>query len=130
MNAAGRPSPIQQYRDSPIVTSHQLQPEASSSRRREELSPLPFPAAQVFQQVDSWPIKVTRKDSNIKSENKDAVARLFRKVDRNNREVIMYSTDRTIPGTCSEEIPAWFGWYEDELINDFQRTFDHVGRDN
>ncbi|MBW0469694.1 hypothetical protein O181_009409 [Austropuccinia psidii MF-1] len=44
-----RPSINPEVRPSPIVTSQQLQPEASSSRRREELSPLPFPAAQVFQ---------------------------------------------------------------------------------
>ncbi|MBW0463344.1 hypothetical protein O181_003059 [Austropuccinia psidii MF-1] len=56
INPEVRPSPIQQSRASPIVTSQQLQPEASSSRRREELSPLPFPAAQVFQQKDCWPI--------------------------------------------------------------------------
>ncbi|MBW0527682.1 hypothetical protein O181_067397 [Austropuccinia psidii MF-1] len=48
-NPEVRPSPIQQSRNSPIVTSQQLQPVASTSRRREELSPLPFPAAQVFQ---------------------------------------------------------------------------------
>ncbi|MBW0534747.1 hypothetical protein O181_074462 [Austropuccinia psidii MF-1] len=46
---AVRPSPIPQSRNSPIVTSKQLQPVASSSRRREEISPLPFPATQVFQ---------------------------------------------------------------------------------
>ncbi|MBW0554898.1 hypothetical protein O181_094613 [Austropuccinia psidii MF-1] len=34
INPAVRPSPIQQSRASPIVTSQQLQPEASSSRRR------------------------------------------------------------------------------------------------
>ncbi|MBW0464625.1 hypothetical protein O181_004340 [Austropuccinia psidii MF-1] len=45
MVPAVRLFPIQQSRASPIVTSQQLQPEASSSRRREELSPLPFPAA-------------------------------------------------------------------------------------
>ncbi|MBW0460651.1 hypothetical protein O181_000366 [Austropuccinia psidii MF-1] len=56
INIAVRPSPIQQSRASPIVTSQQLKPEASSSRRRGELSPLPFPAAQVFQQRDCWPI--------------------------------------------------------------------------
>ncbi|MBW0466332.1 hypothetical protein O181_006047 [Austropuccinia psidii MF-1] len=44
------PSPIPQSRNSPIFTSQQLQPVASSSRRREELSCLPLPAAQVFQQ--------------------------------------------------------------------------------
>ncbi|MBW0524743.1 hypothetical protein O181_064458 [Austropuccinia psidii MF-1] len=49
LNQAVRPSPIQQSRNSHIVTSQQLQPVASTSRRREELSPLLFPAAQVFQ---------------------------------------------------------------------------------
>ncbi|MBW0473183.1 hypothetical protein O181_012898 [Austropuccinia psidii MF-1] len=42
-----RPSPIPQPRISPMVISQQLQPVASSSRRREDCSPLPFPAAQV-----------------------------------------------------------------------------------
>ncbi|MBW0541889.1 hypothetical protein O181_081604 [Austropuccinia psidii MF-1] len=49
LNPELRPSPIQKPRNSPIVTSQQLQPVASTSRRREELSPLPFPASQVFQ---------------------------------------------------------------------------------
>ncbi|MBW0494979.1 hypothetical protein O181_034694 [Austropuccinia psidii MF-1] len=40
---------LHQSRNSPIVNSQQPQPVASTSRRREELSPLPFPAAQVFQ---------------------------------------------------------------------------------
>ncbi|MBW0468927.1 hypothetical protein O181_008642 [Austropuccinia psidii MF-1] len=56
LNPEVRPSPIHQPRNSPIVTSHQLQPVASTSRRREELSPLLFPAAQVFQRRDQWPI--------------------------------------------------------------------------
>ncbi|MBW0470064.1 hypothetical protein O181_009779 [Austropuccinia psidii MF-1] len=55
-NPAVRPSPVQQSRNSPIVNSQQLQPVASTSRRREELSPLPFPTAQVFQCRDQWPI--------------------------------------------------------------------------
>ncbi|MBW0471071.1 hypothetical protein O181_010786 [Austropuccinia psidii MF-1] len=49
LNQAVRPSPIPQPRSSPMVTSQQPQPMASTSRRREELSPFPFPAAQVFQ---------------------------------------------------------------------------------
>ncbi|MBW0531991.1 hypothetical protein O181_071706 [Austropuccinia psidii MF-1] len=53
---AVRPSPIPQSINSPIVTSKQLQPVASSSKKREELSPLLFPAAQVFQQREHWPI--------------------------------------------------------------------------
>ncbi|MBW0550834.1 hypothetical protein O181_090549 [Austropuccinia psidii MF-1] len=130
LNPAVRPSPVQQPRNSPITTSRQLQPVASSSRRRDGLSPLPFPAAQVFQRRERWPIRVTREDPNAASENQDAVARLFRRVDRNSREVIMYANDRTIPGTASEEMAAKFAWYEDELINDFQRTFDDLGRDN
>ncbi|MBW0541588.1 hypothetical protein O181_081303 [Austropuccinia psidii MF-1] len=55
-NPAVRPSPIQQSRNSPIVTSQQLQPVASTSRRKEELSPLPFPTSQVFQRRDQWHI--------------------------------------------------------------------------
>ncbi|MBW0541873.1 hypothetical protein O181_081588 [Austropuccinia psidii MF-1] len=47
-NPAVRPSPSQQPRNSPITTSQQLQPVSSSSRRKDGLSPLPFPAAQVF----------------------------------------------------------------------------------
>ncbi|MBW0588927.1 hypothetical protein O181_128642 [Austropuccinia psidii MF-1] len=56
LNPEVRLPPIQQPRNSPIVTSQQLQPVDSTSRRREELSPLPFPAAQVFQCKDHWPI--------------------------------------------------------------------------
>ncbi|MBW0566285.1 hypothetical protein O181_106000 [Austropuccinia psidii MF-1] len=48
LNQAVRPSPIQQPRKSPITTCQQLQPMASSSRRRDGLSPLQFPAAQVL----------------------------------------------------------------------------------
>ncbi|MBW0481942.1 hypothetical protein O181_021657 [Austropuccinia psidii MF-1] len=130
LHPAVRPSPIQQPQNSPIVTSQQLQPVASTSRRREEISHFPFPAAQVFQHRDHWPIGVTREDPNTASENKDSVARLFRRVDRNSREVIMYANDRTIPGTDSEEMASNFSWYEDELINYFQKTFDHLDRDN
>ncbi|MBW0531145.1 hypothetical protein O181_070860 [Austropuccinia psidii MF-1] len=72
LNPAVRPSPIKQPRNSPIVTS--LQPVASTSRRREVLSPLLFPATQVFQHRDLWPIKVTREDPNMASENQDSVA--------------------------------------------------------
>ncbi|MBW0502393.1 hypothetical protein O181_042108 [Austropuccinia psidii MF-1] len=130
LNPDVRPSPIQQPRNSPIVTSQQIQPVASTSRRREELSPFPFPAAQLFQGRDRLPIQVTREDPNTVSENQDALARLFRRVHRNSREVSMYANDRTIPGTASEEMAAKFAWYEDDLINDFQKTFDHLGRDN
>ncbi|MBW0562354.1 hypothetical protein O181_102069 [Austropuccinia psidii MF-1] len=130
LNPAVRPSPVQKSRNSPIPTSHQLQPMASSRRRRDGLSPLPFPAAQVFQRRECWPIQVTREDTNMASENQEAVARLFRRADRNSREVIMYANDRTIPGTASEEMAAKFAWYEDELISNFQRTFYQLGRDN
>ncbi|MBW0565602.1 hypothetical protein O181_105317 [Austropuccinia psidii MF-1] len=130
LNLAVRPSPIQPPRNSPIATSQNLQPMASSSRRRDVFLSLPFPAAQLFQRRDCWPIQLTREDPNAVSENLDAVARLFRRVDRNSREVIMYANDRTIPGTASEEMAAKFAWYEDELINDFQRIFGYLGRDN
>ncbi|MBW0540438.1 hypothetical protein O181_080153, partial [Austropuccinia psidii MF-1] len=108
LNPEVRPSHVQKCRNSPIVNSQQLQPVPSTSRRREEFSPLPFPAAQVFQRRDQWPIRVTREDPNMASDNQDAVARLFRRVDRNSREVIMYANDRTIPGTASEEMAAKF----------------------
>ncbi|MBW0593743.1 hypothetical protein O181_133458 [Austropuccinia psidii MF-1] len=130
LNPAVRPSPSQKPRNSPITTSQQLQPVASSSRRRDGLSPLLFPAAQVFQRRDCWPIQITREDPNAASENQEAVARLFRRVDRNSREVIMYTIDRTILGTASEEMAAKSAWYEAELINDFQRTFNDLGRDS
>ncbi|MBW0560745.1 hypothetical protein O181_100460 [Austropuccinia psidii MF-1] len=129
LSPAVRPSPIQHARNIPIVTSQQLQPVASTSRRREELSFLLFPDAQVFQQRDCWPIGVTREDPNTASENQDAVARLFRRFDRNSREVIMYTNDRTILRPASEEVAAKFAWYEYELISYFQKTFDHLGRD-
>ncbi|MBW0544793.1 hypothetical protein O181_084508, partial [Austropuccinia psidii MF-1] len=124
-----RPALNQAVRHSPITTSQHLQPMASSRRRRDGFSPLPFPSAQVFQRRDCWPIQVTRQDPNVESENQDAVARLFRIVDRNSREVIMYANDRTITGTASEEMAETFAWHEDELINDFQRTFDDLSRD-
>ncbi|MBW0593270.1 hypothetical protein O181_132985, partial [Austropuccinia psidii MF-1] len=104
LNPAVRPSPSQQLRNSPITTSRQLQPASSSSRRRDGLSSLLFPAAQVFQRRDCWPIQVTREDPNAASAIQEAVARLFRRVDRNRREVIMYANDRTILGTASEEM--------------------------
>ncbi|MBW0574546.1 hypothetical protein O181_114261 [Austropuccinia psidii MF-1] len=69
LNPAVRPLPSQKPRSSPINTSCQLQPVASSSRRRDGLSPLPFPAAQVFQRRDRWPIQITREDPNVASEN-------------------------------------------------------------
>ncbi|MBW0509338.1 hypothetical protein O181_049053 [Austropuccinia psidii MF-1] len=129
LNKAVRPSPIKKSRNSPIVNSQQLQPVASTSRRRDKISPLPFPAAQVFQHRDQWPIRVTREDPNTASDNQDAVARLFRRVDRNSREVIMYANDRTIPGTASKEMAAKFAWYEYELMGYFQKAFDYLGRD-
>ncbi|MBW0559328.1 hypothetical protein O181_099043 [Austropuccinia psidii MF-1] len=111
LNPEVRPSPRQKPRNSHITTSQQLQPVASSSRRRDGLSPLPFPAAQVFQRRDCWPIQITREDPNTASESQEAVARLFRRVDRNSREVIIYSNDRTILGTASKEMAAKFSWY-------------------
>ncbi|MBW0500446.1 hypothetical protein O181_040161 [Austropuccinia psidii MF-1] len=116
--------------NSPMVTSQQLQPVSSSSRGREDQSCLLFPAAQVFQQRKHWPIHVTREDPNMASEGQEAVTRLFRRVDRNSREVIMYANDRTIAGTSSEEMAAKFFLHEDELINNFQRAFDDLGRAN
>ncbi|MBW0501709.1 hypothetical protein O181_041424 [Austropuccinia psidii MF-1] len=72
-----RPTPIPQSINSPIVTSQQIQPVASFSRRREKISPLLLPSTQVFQQREHWPIQVTREDPNTVTKNQDAVARLF-----------------------------------------------------
>ncbi|MBW0524752.1 hypothetical protein O181_064467 [Austropuccinia psidii MF-1] len=130
LTQAVRPSPIQQPRNSRIITPQQLQPMVSFSRRRDGFSPFPFPATQVFQRRDHWPIRVTKEDPNAASENKEAVARLLRRDDRNSREVIVYANDRTIPGTSSEDMAAKLSWYEYELINNFQRTFDDLGGDN
>ncbi|MBW0508182.1 hypothetical protein O181_047897 [Austropuccinia psidii MF-1] len=52
LNQAVRPSPIPHPRNSPMVTSQQPKPAFSTSIRREELSPLPFPASKVFQRWD------------------------------------------------------------------------------
>ncbi|MBW0477006.1 hypothetical protein O181_016721 [Austropuccinia psidii MF-1] len=60
-----RPSPIPQPRNSLMVTTQQLQPVASSSRIREDQSPLPFPATKVLQKREHWPIWVTREDPNM-----------------------------------------------------------------
>ncbi|MBW0488200.1 hypothetical protein O181_027915 [Austropuccinia psidii MF-1] len=105
-----RPSPISQPRNSLIVTSQKLHVVASCSRRREGLLPLPFPATQVFQQRECWPIQVTREDPNMANEGQDSVARLFRRFDRNSGEVIAYANDRMIPGTASEEMTYKFSW--------------------
>ncbi|MBW0530747.1 hypothetical protein O181_070462 [Austropuccinia psidii MF-1] len=124
-----RPSPLLQPRNSPIVTSQQLQPVAISRRRKEDQLPLSFPAAQVFKPREHWSIWVTREDPNMENNGQDSVSRIFRRFYRNSREAITYANDRIIPGTASEEMPAKFAWYEDKLINDFQRTFDYLGRD-
>ncbi|MBW0470038.1 hypothetical protein O181_009753 [Austropuccinia psidii MF-1] len=116
--------PFPQPINSPIGTSQKLQPVASFTRRREKLSPFPFPDAQVFQQTEHFPIQVTRDDPNMESENQDSVTRFFR------RKVIEYLNYRTIPGTVSEEMAEKFSWYKDEPINNFQRTFDHLGKYN
>ncbi|MBW0555751.1 hypothetical protein O181_095466 [Austropuccinia psidii MF-1] len=69
LNQEVRLSPIQKPRSSRITTPQQLQPMASSSGRRDGLSPLPFPTAQVFQRRHCWPIQITREDPNAASEN-------------------------------------------------------------
>ncbi|MBW0549809.1 hypothetical protein O181_089524 [Austropuccinia psidii MF-1] len=79
-SSTARPAMIAAVRPSPIVTSQKLQPVSSSSRRREEPSPFPFPATQVFQQRESWPIRVTREAPNRASEKQGSVVRLFRGV--------------------------------------------------
>ncbi|MBW0544342.1 hypothetical protein O181_084057 [Austropuccinia psidii MF-1] len=127
-----RPSPIPQPRSSPMGTSQQLRPVVSSSRRREDHSPLPFPASQVFKQRKNWPIQLIREDPNMEHEGPDGVTRLFGRVDRNSRGVIMYANDRTIPGTASEAMchnhgnpPSWTSiWYIHAISNIWQ--FGHI----
>ncbi|MBW0483017.1 hypothetical protein O181_022732 [Austropuccinia psidii MF-1] len=70
-------SPILQPRPSPVLTSNQLQPVASTSQRRDDWSPLPFPAPPVFQNWERWPIRVTREDPTVGNEGQDAIARLY-----------------------------------------------------
>ncbi|MBW0574562.1 hypothetical protein O181_114277 [Austropuccinia psidii MF-1] len=111
-------SPIPKPRNSPVVTSQKLQPVASSSRRREDQSPLLLSAAHVFQKREHGPITATIQDQNMENDVQDAVYRFCRRAYRNSREVITYSNDRMIPGTASEEMAAKFACYEDELIND------------
>ncbi|MBW0474699.1 hypothetical protein O181_014414 [Austropuccinia psidii MF-1] len=125
-----KPCPIPQPRTSPILTSHKSQPVASTSQRREAWSLLPFPATQVFQKRESWPIRVTREDPTVVNESQYSLAKLFRSVDRNSREVIVYAHDRIVLGNASEEMDSKFAWYEDELINKLQRTFDDLGKDS
>ncbi|MBW0473714.1 hypothetical protein O181_013429 [Austropuccinia psidii MF-1] len=125
-----KPWSIPQPRKSPVLTSHQLKPVASTSQRREYQSLLPFPAAQVFPNCGNWAIRVTREDHSVVNEGQDAVVRFLRRVDRNSRERIEYANDRMIPVTASEDKAARFAWYEDELINIFQKAFDDVGKDN
>ncbi|MBW0515061.1 hypothetical protein O181_054776 [Austropuccinia psidii MF-1] len=117
----------QEITDSP---SHQLQPVASTSQRREAWLTLTFPSAQVFLNWEFWPIRVTREDPTVVNEGQDGVSRLFRRVDRNIREVIVYSNNRMVCGTASEEMASKFSWYEGKLMNKFQRTFDDLGKDN
>ncbi|MBW0507039.1 hypothetical protein O181_046754 [Austropuccinia psidii MF-1] len=65
-----KPALVSTVRPSPMVTSQQLQPMASSSRR-EDNSPFPFSAAQVIQQWEFWPIRVAREDPNMEMEGQD-----------------------------------------------------------
>ncbi|MBW0499977.1 hypothetical protein O181_039692 [Austropuccinia psidii MF-1] len=112
-----------------MVTSTKLQPVASSSQRREDHSPLPFPAIKVFQKRNVGPsmlpeiIQIWRAKAKMLSQS------FLIRVDRNGREVIMYANDRMIPGTASEDLVAKFSCYEDRFINDFQRSFYDLGRD-
>ncbi|MBW0486446.1 hypothetical protein O181_026161 [Austropuccinia psidii MF-1] len=123
-------SPVPQPTMSPALTSHQLQAVASTSQRRKYHSPLPFHTAQVFENWEHWPIRVTRADPNVVNNSQDSVEILFKRVDRNSRVVNVHSNDMMVPINASEEISAKFSWHEDELINEFQRTFDEIGKDN
>ncbi|MBW0586215.1 hypothetical protein O181_125930 [Austropuccinia psidii MF-1] len=84
-----RQSPIPYPRTSPVLTYQQLQPVTNTSRRREERPSLPFPAAQVFQRIEHFPIRAMREDSAVGNEVQDAMAKIFRSAYRNITEVIM-----------------------------------------
>ncbi|MBW0466054.1 hypothetical protein O181_005769 [Austropuccinia psidii MF-1] len=115
-NSAGHPSnnspsqpPVKRFQSQIIPsTPRSFQPTLASippasphsSHTRPALNPEARPThiQQVFQCREQWPIRVTREDPNMASENQDAVARPIRRVDGNSREVIMYANDRTIQG--------------------------------
>ncbi|MBW0471110.1 hypothetical protein O181_010825 [Austropuccinia psidii MF-1] len=114
----------------PVPLSPNLQPVTSNpNRSRVERSPLTFPTSEVLQKRECWPVRATREDPNMVTEPQDAVARLFGRLDRNIREIIVYSNERMIPETSTEEMASNFGWHEYELINELKRTLDELGRD-
>ncbi|MBW0465201.1 hypothetical protein O181_004916 [Austropuccinia psidii MF-1] len=125
-----KPSPIPQPRLSPFLTSHQLKPVVSTSQRREDQLPFPFPAAQVSQNWELWPIRVTREDPTVVNDGQNTASILLKSVDRNSRELIVYANERMVSGTASEEIASKLTCYEDKLISKFQRTFNDLGKDN
>ncbi|MBW0490520.1 hypothetical protein O181_030235 [Austropuccinia psidii MF-1] len=86
-----KPSPIPQPRQSQVLTSHQTQPVARTSQRRDNWSPLPFPDAQLFQTWEDWTIKVKREEQAVVNGGQYSLARSFRRVDRNSEELIVYS---------------------------------------
>ncbi|MBW0493319.1 hypothetical protein O181_033034 [Austropuccinia psidii MF-1] len=87
-----------------------LQPVARAITRREDRSPLPFPATQVFQIRERWPVRIKIKDPNMGVEGHDAMERPFRRFDRTRKEVIIYPNDRMFHGASSEEMAAKFVW--------------------
>ncbi|MBW0485887.1 hypothetical protein O181_025602 [Austropuccinia psidii MF-1] len=89
-----RPSPITHPRPSAMITSHQLQPVINISIRNKDRLPLPFTAAQVSHRIEYWPFRATREDSKVVDQGEYSVASLFRRIERNSREVIMYANDR------------------------------------
>ncbi|MBW0468058.1 hypothetical protein O181_007773 [Austropuccinia psidii MF-1] len=103
---------------------------ARARRRRENYSPLPLQATQACQNWKHWPIRVTREDPNVVNEGQDAVARFFRRVYRNSGEFIVYADDRIIPGASAEEMAPKFSWYQDELMDEFQKNVSYLRKDN
>ncbi|MBW0523231.1 hypothetical protein O181_062946 [Austropuccinia psidii MF-1] len=113
-----RPSPIPSARPSPIPPFRNLQSVASTYNHGiAERFPLPYKATQALQRRENWPIRATRKDPNVANEAQDSVAIIFTRVDRNGREVIIYSKNKMILGPSSEERAYKSSWYENELIN-------------
>ncbi|MBW0507338.1 hypothetical protein O181_047053 [Austropuccinia psidii MF-1] len=101
------PSPIPQPRTSPVLTSHQFTPCGQNQKKRKRS------ATKFFQRRECLPIRASREDPNVGKEVQDAISRLFRRVYRNNREVIVYANHRISPGTASEEMAAKLSWNED-----------------
>ncbi|MBW0557410.1 hypothetical protein O181_097125 [Austropuccinia psidii MF-1] len=101
---------------------------STSNFDRVEQSPLLYAASHLFQRRDCFPIRFKREDPNAGDVGQDSIASIFRRVDRNSREVIVYAYDSIIPGADSGDKASKVALYEDELINSFQRSLYDFGK--